>query len=116
PNRMLFSRVDTVPVIPPTVDNYLANPGFESGVTGWSASNGVITNIEGAPARGGDWKAWMTGYGKVHTDTLTQSVTVPLGAAPTLSFYLLVGSEEGTTRARDTLKVEVVSDTTATTV
>ena len=77
PNRLLYSLLDGGTTPPPTGGNLLANPGFESGATGWSASPGVITNDSGAAARTGSWKAWLDGYGSTHTDTLSQTVSVP---------------------------------------
>ncbi|MEV4389280.1 M28 family peptidase, partial [Micromonospora sp. NPDC049580] len=69
----------------------IGNGGFESGSTPWTASSGVITNSSSQPARTGSYKAWLDGYGTAHTDTLSQSVTVPAGCASyTLSFWLHV--------------------------
>ena len=87
----------------------LVNPGFESGSVTWSTSSGVITNQSGATPRSGSWVAWLNGYGSTHTDTLSQSVSIPSGrTSATLSFYLRVTSDETTTTTRyDTLKVEV---------
>ncbi|MEV0980075.1 hydrolase [Streptomyces sp. NPDC049915] len=89
----------------------LANPGFESGATAWSASSGVITNDTGEAARTGSYKAWLNGYGAAHTDTLAQSVTIPAGCTnATLTFHLHVDTAETTTTtAYDTLKAQVVS-------
>ncbi|MGW3341038.1 M4 family metallopeptidase [Streptomyces sp. NPDC001009] len=75
----------------------LANSGFESGNTGWTASSGVITSDSGQAAHGGSYKAWLDGYGSAHTDTLSQSVTIPAGCKATLTFYLHVDSAETTT-------------------
>jgi subtilisin family serine protease len=117
PNRLLYSPLSgggTTP--PPTGSNLLTNPGFESGSTGWSATSGVITTDTGAPTRTGSWKAWLNGYGTSHTDTLSQSVAVPSGSNATLSFWLYVSSSETTTStAYDTLRVQVVSGSTTTT-
>jgi subtilisin family serine protease len=117
PNRLLYSPLSgggTTP--PPTGGNLLTNPGFESGSTGWSATSGVITTDTGAPTRTGSWKAWLNGYGTSHTDTLSQSVAVPSGSNATLSFWLYVSSSETTTStAYDTLRVQVVSGSTTTT-
>src|SRR5262249_33222226 len=56
----------------------LGTPGFETGTAApWTASTGVIDNSAGEPAHSGSWKAWMDGYGSAHTDTLSQSVTIP---------------------------------------
>ncbi|MFF9814771.1 hydrolase [Streptomyces sp. NPDC014006] len=94
-----------------TAAQLLANPGFESGATAWSASSGVITNDTGEAARTGSYKAWLNGYGAAHTDTLAQSVTIPAGCTnATLTFYLHVDTAEATTTtAYDTLKAQVVS-------
>ncbi|MFI9248491.1 hydrolase [Streptomyces sp. NPDC053069] len=94
-----------------TAGQLLANPGFESGATSWSASSGVIDSDTGEAARTGSYKAWLNGYGSAHTDTLSQSVTVPAGCtSATLSFYLHVDTAETTTStAYDTLKAQVVN-------
>jgi hypothetical protein len=58
----------------------------------------------------------MDGYGTSHTDTLSQTVTIPSASSATLSFYLYVGTDETTTStAYDTLKVQVVSGGTTST-
>ncbi len=93
----------------------LANPGFESGNVNWTASTGVIDNSTGEAARTGSWKAWMDGYGTTHTDTLSQSVTIPSGCVATFSFYLHIDTAETTTTtAYDTLTVKAGSTTLAT--
>ncbi|MEU3248070.1 hydrolase [Streptomyces sp. NPDC006875] len=93
-----------------TAAQLLANPGFESGSSSWTASSGVITNSSGEAARTGSYKAWMDGYGSAHTDTLAQTVTVPSGCAATLNFYLHVDTAETTTStAYDTLKAQVLN-------
>ncbi|MBC7276901.1 S8 family peptidase [Nocardioides sp.] len=116
PNRLLYSLWSgaTDPTDPPATDNLLLNPGFESGATGWSASTGVIDSSSSTPARTGSYKAWLNGYGSTHTDTLSQSVTLPT-TGKTLSFYLRVITNETTTsRAYDKLTVKVGSTTLAT--
>src|SRR6266545_863335 len=93
----------------------LGNPGFESGNTVWSASSGVIDNGTSQPARTGSWKAWLDGYGSSHTDTLSQSVTIPAGCSATLTFYLHIDSAETTTStAYDKLTVKAGTTTLAT--
>ncbi|WP_395656381.1 M4 family metallopeptidase [Nocardioides sp.] len=93
----------------------LLNPGFESGTTSWSASSGVITTDTGQAAHAGSWKAWLDGYGATHTDTLSQSVTIPAGCTATLSFYVHIDSAETTTTtAYDKLTVKAGSTTLAT--
>ncbi|MGW3114856.1 M4 family metallopeptidase [Streptomyces sp. NPDC001091] len=93
----------------------LANPGFESGNTGWTASSGVITSDSGQAAHGGSYKAWLDGYGSAHTDTLSQSVTIPAGCKATLTFYLHVDSAETSTSTQyDKLTLAAGSTTLAT--
>jgi hypothetical protein len=96
----------------------LANPGFESGATSWSQTSGVIGQYgsSGEPTHSGTWDAWMDGYGSAHTDTLSQSVTVPAGCTnSTLSFYLHIDTAETTTTtAYDKLTVKIGSTTLAT--
>ncbi|MFI6327173.1 M4 family metallopeptidase [Micromonospora chersina] len=93
----------------------LANPGFESGNVSWTASSGVITNDTAQAAHGGSYKAWLDGYGTTHTDTLSQSVTIPAGCRATLSFWLHIDSAESTTTtAYDKLTVKAGSTTLAT--
>src|SRR5204862_7479769 len=95
----------------------LGNPGFETGSAApWTATAGVIDNSAGEPARSGSWKAWLDGYGTTHTDTLSQSVTLPAGCSSyTLSFWLHIDSAETTTTTQfDKLTVKVGSTTLAT--
>ncbi|WP_405885047.1 immune inhibitor A [Streptomyces sp. NBC_01136] len=93
-----------------TAAQLLANPGFESGNTSWTATSGVITNSSGEAARTGSYEAWLNGYGSANTDTLSQSVTIPSGCAATLNFYLHVDTAETTTStAYDTLKAQVLN-------
>ncbi|WP_405525075.1 hydrolase [Streptomyces canus] len=89
----------------------LGNNGFESGSSTWSGTSGVITNSGDEAARTGSYYAWLAGYGSAHTDTLSQSVTVPAACTTaTLSFYLHVDTAETTTStAYDTLKAQVLN-------
>ncbi|HEY2272132.1 MAG TPA: putative Ig domain-containing protein [Jatrophihabitantaceae bacterium] len=82
----------------------LTNPGFESGSTGWTASSGVI-NTDGANSRTGSGYAWLDGYGTTHTDTLSQSVTIPSGCSATLTYYLYINTSETSSTAYDKLTV-----------
>ncbi|MCX5095157.1 immune inhibitor A [Streptomyces sp. NBC_00365] len=93
-----------------TAAQLLANPGFESGNTSWTATSGVITNSSSEAARTGSYKAWLNGYGSANTDTLSQAVAIPSGCAATLNFYLHVDTAETTTStAYDTLKAQVLN-------
>jgi Zn-dependent metalloprotease len=77
----------------------LLNPGFESGATSWTQTSGVIGQYgsSGEPTHSGTWNAWMDGYGTTHTDTLSQSVTIPAGCHATLSYYVHIDTAETTT-------------------
>ncbi|MEU0151264.1 M28 family peptidase [Micromonospora fulviviridis] len=94
----------------------IGNSSFESGSTPWTASSGVITNSSSQAARTGSYKAWLDGYGSSHTDTLSQSVSIPAGCSSyTLSFWLHIDTAENTTgTAYDKLTVQVGSATLAT--
>ncbi|MBY8344089.1 putative Ig domain-containing protein [Streptomyces sp. KC 17012] len=92
----------------------LGNQGFESGNTAWTATSGVITNDSGEAAHGGSSYAWLDGYGTTHTDTLSQSVTVPAGCKATFTFYLHIDSAETGSTAYDKLTVTAGSKTLAT--
>ncbi|MGY5010681.1 M4 family metallopeptidase [Streptomyces sp. 900105755] len=94
----------------------LGNPGFESGNTTWTATSGVITTDSGEAARTGSYKAWLDGYGSTHTDTLSQSVTIPSGCtATTFTFYLHIDTAETTSSTQyDKLTVTAGSTTLAT--
>ncbi|MFH0173535.1 M4 family metallopeptidase [Streptomyces cacaoi] len=99
-----------------TATQLLGNAGFESGNTTWTATSGVITNSSSQAARTGSYKAWLDGYGSTHTDTLTQSVTIPSGCTnTTFTFYLHVDTAETTTSTQyDKLTVTAGSTTLAT--
>ena len=94
----------------------LGNPGFETGSAApWSASAGVIDNSASQAPHAGSWKAWLDGYGVTHTDTLSQSVSIPAGCGATLTFYLHIDSAETTTSVQyDKLTVKAGSTTLAT--
>ncbi|WP_330458084.1 hypothetical protein OIB37_14965 [Streptomyces sp. NBC_00820] len=92
----------------------LGNAGFESGNTVWTASSGAITNDTGEAAHGGSYKAWLDGYGSSHTDTVSQSVTIPAGCHASFSFYLHVDTAETGTTAFDKLTVTANTTTLAT--
>lgn len=92
----------------------LGNPGFESGTTPWTATSGVITSSASQPAHAGSFKAWLNGYGRTHTDTVSQSVTIPAGCRATLTFWLHIDTAETTTStAYDKLTVTVGTTTVA---
>jgi hypothetical protein len=87
----------------------IVNGGFESGNAPWTATAGVLGNTSGETAHAGTKYAWLNGYGTTHTDTLSQSVTIPAGcASATLTFFLHIDTAETTTTtAFDTLTIKL---------
>ncbi|GAA1138603.1 M4 family metallopeptidase [Kitasatospora gansuensis] len=85
----------------------LGNAGFESGATTWTTTSGVIDNGTSKPARTGSYKAWLNGYGSAHTDSATQTVSIPANCKATLGFYLRIDTAETGTTAYDKLTVTV---------
>ena len=93
--------VSTTTPPPPPPSNLVANPGFESGTTSWTVTSGVgCTNstCSGETAHSGTGFIWLDGYGSSHTDSASQSITIPAGkTSATLTFYLHVDTAETTT-------------------
>jgi hypothetical protein len=87
----------------------LGNSGFETGTPApWTASLRILNDSDLQPAHSGTRDAWLDGYGSSHTDTLSQSVSVPVGCHATLEFFLHISTAETTTTdANDTLNVQV---------
>ncbi|HEV8555523.1 MAG TPA: M4 family metallopeptidase [Actinophytocola sp.] len=94
----------------------IGNPGFEVGSAPWTATANVIGAFAGQVPHSGTRFAWMDGYGTTHTDTLSQSVTLPAGCTNyTLTFWLHIDSSETTTTTQfDRLTVRMGSTTIAT--
>jgi hypothetical protein len=100
-----------------TAAQLIGNPGFETGAASpWTLSSGVLNNSTSEPAHAGSWDAWMNGYGTTHTDTASQTVTIPASCkSATLTFYLHIDTAETTTTtAYDKLTVAAGSTTLAT--
>jgi hypothetical protein len=72
----------------------IVNLGFESGTASWAARLG--------------------GKGASHTDTLSQSVTIPAGCKASLTFYLHIDSNESGSTIWDKLTVTAGSTTLGT--
>jgi hypothetical protein len=90
----------------------ISNANFESGVTGWTQTSGVITNSSSEPAHAGSWKAWLDGYGNRHTDYVRQKISIPAGVATaTLDFFMHVDTDESGSTAYDKLQVQVITST-----
>ncbi|MFD8929899.1 M1 family metallopeptidase, partial [Streptomyces mirabilis] len=95
----------------------VTNGGFESGTSPWTQSSStVITSRSGQSAHGGTSFAWLNGVGSTHTDTLSQSVTIPSGcSSATLTFWLHIDTAETTSStAYDKLTAKIGSTTLAT--
>jgi Putative Ig domain len=96
----------------------LGNPGFETGSAApWTSTAAVINeNGSGETSHTGSWYAWMDGYGTTHTDTLSQTVTIPAGCTATsFSFWLHIDTAETTTTtAFDKLTITANGTTIAT--
>ncbi len=54
----------------------------------------MITNSSSEAAHAGSYKAWLDGYGSTHTDTLSQSVTIPSGCKASFTFYLHIDTAD----------------------
>jgi subtilisin family serine protease len=87
----------------------LANAGFESGLSGWTASSGVIR--QAAPgARSGSRFAGLGGRGVRATTSLSQTVTIPPGCSTyRLSFWMRIDSAESSRSRDDTITVSLGS-------
>ncbi|WP_404870677.1 putative Ig domain-containing protein [Kitasatospora griseola] len=98
-----------------TAGQLLGNAGFETGTAApWTTSTGVVDNSASEAAHSGSWKAWLDGYGSAHTDTVSQTVTIPAGCKATFSFWLHIDTAETGTTAYDKLTVQANSTTLAT--
>ena len=100
------------PVAGCATQQLLGNPGFETGTASpWSATTSVVSSSSSEPARTGSWKAWMDGYGATHTDTLSQSVTLPTGCTNyKFNFYMHIDTTEtSTTTKYDTLQLQALN-------
>jgi len=92
------------------------NPNFASGSTDWTASSGVIGEWASSgedPISGSDYDAWLDGYASPHTDTLSQSVTLPSGCSGTLEVWLHIDSDD-TSAANGSFTIEAAGSTIAT--
>ena len=109
----------TTPPPPPPSPNLVTNGGFESSASPWTVSSGTYctnSTCSGETAHGGTGFLWLDGYGSAHTDTATQSITIPAGkTSATLSFYLHIDTAETGSTAYDKLTVSATSGSTSTT-
>jgi len=99
--------------------NVVTNGGFETSASPWTVSSGVYctnASCSGQTAHAGTGFLWLNGYGSTHTDSATQSITIPAGkTSASLTFYVHIDTQETGTTAYDKLAVAVTSGTTTTT-
>ena len=92
----------------------IQNGGFATGkISPWTASSGVLTAASSThpsyPSTDG-YLAWIDGYSGKHTDTLSQTVTIPATCTTaTLSFWLYIDSTDPTSKAYDTFTTQVLN-------
>jgi hypothetical protein len=92
----------------------IQNGGFATGsLTPWTASSGVLTAASSShpsyPSTD-PYLAWIDGYSGKHTDTLSQTVTIPASCTTaTLSFWLYIDSDDPTNKAYDTFTTQVLN-------
>ncbi|MFE9629784.1 M28 family peptidase [Streptomyces sp. NPDC006463] len=93
----------------------VVNGGFENGASPWTATGGVITNQSGQVPHGGGYMAWLNGYGSTHTDSASQSLTIPSGCSSyQLAFFLHIDTDEDESVVYDRFTVSVGGQTLAT--
>ncbi|GLZ41624.1 S8 family peptidase [Actinokineospora sp. NBRC 105648] len=100
-----------------TPTQVLANPDFESGASGWTASVNVIGDHSalGHPAHGGQNSAWLGGWGTASNEQVRQTVSVPSGCTSyTLSYWVHIDTAENEQVQYDTLVVRVGAATVKT--
>ncbi|MBS0212188.1 MAG: PKD domain-containing protein, partial [Proteobacteria bacterium] len=96
----------------------LGNTGFETaGGASWSGTASIFctnSTCSGETAYAGTGFAWLDGYGTTHTDTLSQTVTIPSGkTTANVQYYLHIDTAETTTTsAYDKLTVALYSGST----
>jgi subtilisin family serine protease len=94
-----------------TPTQLLANPGFESGNTGWTGTTSAIVNSTVRPTHGGSWWAYLGGFGKTTTQNLYQQVTIPASAtSASAAYWVRVDTAERTTSVQyDKLQLQVLN-------
>jgi hypothetical protein len=100
----------TTPAVCSSVEQVLANPGFESGRGGgWKGSSGIISQRNPEWPRTGAWVANLNGRGRSNTRKLYQRITIPSDiCSAQLNFWLRVETfEPSSAPARDKLKLTV---------
>jgi len=98
-----------------TTTDVVGNPNFASGSKDWTAAADVIGEWGSTqpPVSGSNYDAWLDGYGSPHTDTLSQSVTLPSGCSGTLEVWLHIDSDQ-TSGTNGSFTVQAAGSTIAT--
>ena len=98
----------------------VGNGNFDTGsATPWSISAARILNNSRVsakePPKSPLYDAWLGGLGIAHTDTVSQTLTIPAGCKSyPLTFNLHIDSAEPKNRSNDTMTVRIGSTTLAT--
>jgi len=89
----------------------VSNGGFESGITGWSTTGtGAVTTARAHSGTHSDAPCATTSC----ASTITQSITLPAGSAPVLTFWTYVATQETGTTAYDKVVAKVNGTAVAT--
>lgn len=64
-------------------------------------------------AHAGTRVAWLDGYGRTHTDTLQQTISIPASCSATLNYYLWIDTEDEPSAAYDKLTLTANGQTIA---
>jgi len=94
----------------------IQNGGFQSGsISPWSASSGVLTSASSSHPSyptSDAYLAWLDGYSEAHTDTLSQTVSIPSTCkTAVLSYWVEVSSTvtSPTKEAENTLVLDILN-------
>ena len=94
----------------------IQNGGFQSGsISHWSASSGVLTSASSSHPSyptSDAYLAWLDGYSEAHTDTLSQTVSIPSTCkTAVLSYWVEVSSTvtSPTKEAENTLVLDILN-------
>jgi hypothetical protein len=89
----------------------VTNGGFESGITGWSPTGtGAVTTARAHSGTHADAPCATTSC----ASTLTQSITLPAGSSPTLTFWTYVATQESGSTAYDKVTAKINGTAVAT--
>src|SRR5204862_407991 len=98
-NNRSSTKTVSITVTASASSQLIVNGSFETGSAApWALTAGVLCSNSGCPgetAHSGSWFAWLDGYGFTHSDTATQTVSIPAGkTTATLAFYLHLDTQE----------------------